>query len=220
MIEISSAAGIPIPVVRRLSHYLRFSQIQIARGREWIPSLELADALEVTSSTVRQDLSWIAAKGVAKRGYRLKDLVDSIRETLGLDKAGTMVIVGAGHLGQALAAQDQFTREGYIVVGLFDSNPDRVGQEVGSLSVRPISELKDVVQKNDVEVGVISVSTGAAQEAANMLVKAGIKGILNLTAEYVRTPPEIPTVEARISACLTLLSYLSSAERPPSGNSR
>lgn len=212
-------ASIPIPVIRRLSHYLQYVRMQMEQGREWVSSLELAEALEVTSSTVRQDLSWLDISGTAKRGYRTEDLECAIITLVGRDKGSNIVIVGAGNLGRALALHEELPRQGFAVCGLFDSDPGIVGKRVGRLDVQPMSSLSRFVRDSGVEIGVIAVPARSAQAAADQLVEAGVYGLLNMSCTHVRTPEGVSVVEARMFSSLSLLSYAVKA-RKGSGKGR
>ena len=204
---------VPIPVLRRLSHYLHHVRTQLDLDQEWISSLALADALDVTSSTVRQDLSCLNVSGIAKRGYRVNDLVGSILNLLGRDETTNMVIVGAGNLGRALALHDEFPRQGFAVRALFDADPKLVGENVGNLNIRGLDSLPTVVRDERVEIGVIAVPSKPAQDVADLLVSVGVKGILNMSVAHVRTPPEVPVVAARLYSNLSLLSYALKARK-------
>lgn len=206
-------APIPIPVIRRLSHYLQHVRVQIEQGREWISSLELAEALEVTSSTVRQDLSWLDISGTAKRGYKTADLEASVLQLIGKDRTSNIVIVGAGNLGRALSQHEEFSRQGFIICGLFDSSSRVIGKKVGKLIVQDMNELPQAVKEKNIEIGVISVPAKAAQAVADQLVSAGVQGVLNMSSAHVRTPNGVSMVEARMFSSLSLLSYAIKARK-------
>jgi redox-sensing transcriptional repressor len=199
--------AVPIPVIRRLSHYLEYVRVQMEHNREWVSSLELAEALEVTSSTVRQDLSWLAVSGTAKRGYKTEDLEQSILQLVGRDQPSRVVIIGAGNLGRALALHEEFPRQDFIVCGLFDSNRRVIGKKYGKFVVQSIDELPRVVRKKRIEIGVICVPGKSAQAVADQLVSAGVHGLLNMSSTHVRTSNGVSVVEARIFSSLSLLSY-------------
>ena len=206
-------ASVPIPVVRRLSHYLQHVRMQIEQGREWISSLELAEALEVTSSTVRQDLSWLDISGTAKRGYKIEDLESAIATLVGRDRSSNMVIVGAGNLGRALALHQEFPRQGFAVSGVFDSDPRITGKKVGKFVIQNMDQLPRVVRDENVDIGVVAVPARSAQDVAEVLVSAGVQGLLNMSCTHVRTPEGVSVVEARMFSSLNLLSYAIKARK-------
>ena len=209
----SENTTVPIPVIRRLSHYLQHIRVEPEEQGEWISSLELARALDVTSSTVRQDLSYLDIRGTAKRGYKTREFESCILTLLGRDQVTRMVIVGAGNLGRALALHEEFPRQGFAAVGLFDTDPDLIGAPIGELDVQSVDELPRVVEEKEVEIGVIAVPTKTAQEVADLLVDAGVKGVLNMSTAHVRTTAEVALVEARMYSSLSLLSYAIKARK-------
>ena len=206
-------ASVPIPVIRRLSHYLQHVRMQMEERREWVSSLELADALEVTSSTVRQDLSWLDISGTAKRGYRTSDLEHAIITLVGRDKPSQVAIVGAGNLGRALALHGEFSRQGFEICCVFDSDPDLIGTELGDLVIQPLVELPRCVRERKLEIAVIAVPARSAQAVADELVSAGVHGLLNMSSTHVRTRKGVTVVEARMFSSLSLLSYAIKARK-------
>ena len=197
----------PASVVRRLPRYLTHTQRLRREGVEWVSSMELAEALGLTSSTVRQDLSHIDFCGVSKRGYSAVGLATSLAEALGADREICVVVVGAGNLGRALVLHDEFARQGFKMCGIFDADSALVGEKVGRMLVQGMDKLPETVCGKDVDVGIIAVPPKAAQEVADHLILSGVRGILNMTAAHVVAPEKVAVVDARIVASLQELSY-------------
>lgn len=202
------ADRLPPPVIHRLPHYLAHVERLREDGVTWVSSREIAKALGLTSSTVRQDLSHLAFSGIAHRGYQTDQLESALSRTLGVDRRVNIVIVGAGNLGRALTLHEEFGRHGLVVCGLFDANPRVVGEPIGGLRVLPVSELARVVHDSRVAVGMIAVPANSAQTVADALVHAGVRGILNLTPAHVRVPESVASKDARILAILQELVCL------------
>jgi redox-sensing transcriptional repressor len=200
-------AKIPASVIRRLPKYLTQAQYLRQEGIQWVSSLSLGEALGLTSSTVRQDLSHIDFQGVSKRGYSTVGLEAALARTLGVDHDITCILVGAGNLGRALAMHEGFGRQGFKIVGLFDSSPAVVGKKVGCFFVRPMSDLATVVSEQHVEIGILSVPHEAAQAVADQLIAAKVRGLLNLTTAHLLTPASVPVVDARVLSSLRELAY-------------
>lgn len=198
---------IPGAVVRRLPRYLTQTQYLRQQGVEWVSSASLAEALGLTSSTVRQDLSYIDFKGVAKRGYGTAGLEKVLARTLGVDRDVRCVLVGAGNLGRALALHEEFVRQGFKIVGVFDNHPAVVGKKIGRFVIKGMNEMADLVREQKVGIGIVSVPHGAAQVVADQLVAAGVRGLLNLTTAHVHAPENVSVVDARILASLRELAY-------------
>lgn len=198
---------IPGSVVRRLPRYLTQAQHLRQEGVEWVSSLSLGETLGLTSSTVRQDLSHIDFQGVSKRGYSTAGLEAALARTLGVDRDIPCVLVGAGNLGRALTLHDEFGRQGFKIVGVFDSAPVVIGKKVGRFTVQGMTDLAGVVQEQKVEIGIISVPHEAAQPVADQLIAVGVRGLLNLTTAHLLVPAEASVVDARVLASLRELAY-------------
>ena len=205
-------ARIPAPVVQRLTQYLVHLEGLRQEAVEWVSSREIAAALGLTSSTVRQDLSYLEFSGTSKRGYETAKLERALHLELGADRESNVVIVGAGNLGRALALHGEFGRRGFMIRAVFDSAPHVVGKRIGGVRVRSMAELEPTVRDESVDIGVIAVPGAAAQEVGDALVKAGVRGLLNLTPAHVTAPPPVAVVDARIVASLQELSYLMKAK--------
>lgn len=198
---------IPATVVKRLPKYLSHAQKLWRRGVAWVSSGELAEALGLTSSTVRQDLSHIDFYGVSKRGYATAGLITALAEALGAHRELRALVVGAGNMGRALVLHEEFLRQGFRICAILDNNPEVIGDQVGALRVQPMETLADTVREQDVAIGIIAVPPSAAQEVADLMILAGIRGILNVTSANVTAPKKVHVVEARIVASLQELAY-------------
>lgn len=203
----------PHPVIQRLPKYLTHVHELVKESVEWVSSGNLAAALGLTSSTVRQDLSHLDLTGVSKRGYSTERLETVLRRELGTDRMQRIVIVGAGHLGSALSLHGALKENGFETSGIFDARNDIVGNKVGRFKVRPMSALPSVVRNRGVELGIIAVPADGAQKVADQLVQAGVKGLLNLAYVHIRVPRKVTLVDARILASLQELSYATRALR-------
>ena len=212
-IESRTTGRIPAAVVRRLPKYLTHAQHLRHGGIEWVSSATLADALGLTSSTVRQDLSYVEFQGISKRGYSTEGLDAAVSLTLGLDHHIRCVVVGAGNLGRALALHNEFVLHGFRIVGVFDNASGIIDKKVGRHRIQPMSELRSVIRRQKVEIGIIAVPFEAGQPAANALIEAGANGLLNMTAAHLLVPERISVVDARILASLRELAYAVKSRR-------
>lgn len=200
-------SAIPPSAVRRMTKYLAYVQRLTDIGVEWVSSSDLAESLGLTSSTVRQDLSHLDFSGTSKRGYETLGLQRVLAKVLGADTTWRMVVVGAGNLGRALALHEEFARRGFSIRGIFDSDPQKVGTQVGGLTVQGMRALPPVVVKNKVDIGVIAVPALAAQGAADLLVASGVRGLLNLAQTHIIAPRHVAVVDTRVIASLQELAY-------------
>ena len=178
-------------VAARLSRYLQVLTQAKKMGKETISSQELSDYTHVNSTQIRRDLSGFGKFGKRGVGYNVDSLVSQIRKILRTAGQHNIVLFGAGHLGRAIAASDIFADHGFRVVAILDSDPDKVGESVGNVLVRPVADLAHIVEEEDVVVGVLAVPGHAAQALADQLVAAGVKIIFNYSEALLQVPPEV-----------------------------
>src|SRR3569623_103163 len=185
------ADRLSLGVAARLSRYLQVLTQAKKMGKETISSQELSDYTHVNSTQIRRDLSGFGKFGKRGVGYNVDSLVSQIRKILRTSGQHNIALFGAGHLGLAIASSDIFADHGFRVVAIFDSDPAKLGQAVGTATVRHPDELKQVVEEEDIVVGVLAVPTAAAQELADRLVQAGVKIIFNYSEALLQVPPEV-----------------------------
>lgn len=200
-------------MVKRITKYLTFVQGLRAEGVDWVSSQDMADALGLTSSTVRQDLSHIDFHGISKRGYETRGFHKVLAKVLGADTVWNMIVVGAGNLGKALALHEEFPRRGYNVCGIFDNDPRKTGRKVGRFTVRHIRNMPRLIKDGKIDVGIIAVPASAAQSVADMLIISRVRGILNMTLTHIIAPKHIVVIDSRIVASLFELSHAITAGR-------
>ena len=176
-------------VAARLSRYLQVLTQAKKMGKETISSQELSDYTHVNSTQIRRDLSGFGKFGKRGVGYNVEALVSQIRKILRTAGQHNIALLGAGHLGKAIASSDIFADHGFRVVAIFDVDVAKVGTSVGSQTVRHVGELRQVVEDEDIVVGVLAVPTGAAQQLADELVDAGVKIIFNYSESLLAVPP-------------------------------
>lgn len=203
--------AIPLPAVRRLSLYLRELE-QLARGgTTTVSSRELGRALGLTDAQVRKDLGYFGQFGHPGIGYRIEDVIRRVKRILGTDKIWNAALVGLGNLGQALSAYRGFAARGFRLVAVFDSNPEKIGKSIPPLPgvlVQPLSELSATVRSKNVRLGIIAVPADAAQQVADALVAAGVRGILNFAPAALTLTPDVALSEVDLAVQLEQLSFL------------
>ncbi|GBD35002.1 Redox-sensing transcriptional repressor Rex [bacterium HR36] len=202
--------------VGRLSWYLRHIEALDRLGVVRINSQELADALGITAAQVRKDLAALGGLGHPGIGYRPQELARAIRRVLGVDRQWSVVLVGVGNLARALLRYGGFRQQGFHFTAIFDSDPEKIGQEVEGLRVLPMNELANTVTRLGAQLAVITVPASAAQSVADQLVAAGIRGILNFAPVVVRIPPTVNLVSVDLTVQLEQLAYL--VLHPPATN--
>lgn len=199
------------PTVRRLSHYYRVLQEVALEGRRMVSSQMLADREGITSAQVRKDLSSFGSFGRRGLGYPIDHLRTEIRTILGLDRRWTVAVVGAGHIGSALLAYTGFEQQGFDIVAVFDSEDSRVGQVIDGRTVRPVSE---IAGSEGWDMGVIATPVRAAQDVADALVAAGVRGILNFAPRKLKVPEWVALRTVDMTMEFESLSFALSQPRP------
>ncbi len=198
-------------VAARLSRYLQVLIQARKMGRDNISSQELSEYTHINSTQIRRDLSGFGKFGKRGVGYRIDYLIDEIRRIMRTAGHHNIALFGAGKLGQAIANSDIFDDHGFRIVSLFDVDPEMIGTQVGSLTVRDFAELEDAVKRDAIVVGVLAVPSAAAQEVTDGLVKAGVTVIFNYTEQLLQVPPEVTvhTSSPAVDLLYALYFYLS-----------
>lgn len=198
---------IPEVAVKRLPIYLRVLGECAAGGLEIVSSAELARRTGLSSEQIRKDLAYFGGFGTRGVGYRTEVLQDRIRRVLGLDRDVAVALVGAGHLGTALARYNQGRHQHVRFAAIFDADPAKVGEVIAGIEVRTVSELADVVRRLRIRMAVIAVPAAAAQEVADALVAAGVEALLNFAPVKLSVPPGVQVQNIDLSLELQALAY-------------
>ncbi|MBN2589956.1 MAG: redox-sensing transcriptional repressor Rex [Sedimentisphaerales bacterium] len=198
--------GIPDETIRRLPVYLRGLIFLQEGGQDRISSSKLGDFVGVQSWQIRKDFSYFGEFGVRGVGYEIKKLIDGIKEILKLNKVQNAALVGAGNLGSAILSYPGFELYGFNVTMAFDNNAKKIGKKIKSIEIMDVSKL-DILKKKNVRLGIIAVPRSEAQEIANALVKAGVKGILNFSPCYIMVPKKVKVMTIDIAGYLARMPY-------------
>ncbi|MGA2924982.1 MAG: redox-sensing transcriptional repressor Rex [Solirubrobacteraceae bacterium] len=178
-------------VAARLSRYLQVLTQARKMGKETISSQELADYTHVNSTQIRRDLSGFGKFGKRGVGYNVESLVTQIRKILRTSGQHNIALFGAGHLGIAIATSDIFADHGFRVVAVFDVDEHKVGTTIGHLKVRHNSDLRTVIDDEEIVVAVLAIPASAAQLLADEIADAGVKIIFNYSDALLHVPPEV-----------------------------
>jgi redox-sensing transcriptional repressor len=199
--------GIPEATVARLPVYLRALYTLAERGASTVSSDELAACAGVNSAKLRKDLSHLGSYGIRGVGYDVEYLVYQVSRALGLMQNWSVVIVGAGNLGRALANYGGFLTRGFRISAILDSDPSLVGRQIGTVTVRHAAELESVVASNSVAIGVIATPAGGAQVVCDRLVAAGVTSILNFAPLVLSVPDGVDVRKVDLSIELQILAF-------------
>lgn len=181
----------PDVVVRRLPLYARTLTYLQQEGKKSVSSQELGQRINVTAAQIRKDLSYFGQLGKQGIGYNVDELLQHINRILGLSQDWNVVLVGVGHLGQAIARYSGFGEKGIHIVGLFDADPVKVGTEFSGLTIRHVDDIPAVVREKNVRMAIVAVAADHAQEVVDRLVKAGVEAILNYAPVSVKVGPGV-----------------------------
>jgi redox-sensing transcriptional repressor len=193
--------------VRRLSLYLRFLEEFENAGLTTVSSDELAARGGTTSAQVRKDLSFFGSFGKRGLGYQVAELTQRMRRILGLERDWRVIIVGIGKIGSALAQYEGFQQRGFRVVGLYDSDPAKIGREVYNLPVLPIEAIAEDNRERPVDIAVIAVPASAAQRVVDQVVAAGITGIMSFAPIQLHVPADVTLNTVNMAMELERLSF-------------
>jgi len=193
--------------IDRLPLYYRTLRLAQDDGMDIISSDELGRRLELTPEQIRKDLALFGQFGKKGVGYYVNELKFNVGKILGLDNHWNIAIIGIGHLGVALANYQNFIALGFNLVALFDNDPNIIGKTVNHVKVKSIDELQSCAKNLKIDIGVIAVPAQFAQQVADKLVKANIKGIWNFAPVKMRVPEDVKIVNEDLSVGLSRLSY-------------
>ncbi len=194
--------------VGRFSLYLRHLERFHREGVQTVSSGQLGVALGITDAQVRKDLAYLGNLGQPGIGYPARELMTALRNRLGIDRQWSAVVVGVGNLARALLRYRGFEKQGFCFVALFDADPTKVGQSVDGLQIHAPEQMAEIIHKSGAELGVVAVPAEAAQNVADCLVAAGIRGILNFAPTLLRLPTSVSLVAVDLAVQLEQLAFL------------
>lgn len=194
--------------ISRLSVYLRCVEQLVERGVETVSSQQLAKQFNLNSAQIRKDLAYFGEFGVRGVGYNVRELRQWVVEILGLDQERRLLIVGAGNLGNALCHYSGFSSGNFLVVGVLDSDPTRIGDATpAGLLVEDAERLGEIVVQRNVEIGVITTPASAAQGICDRMAGAGLRSILNFAPIRVKAPEGVLAKTVDLKVHLEELSF-------------
>lgn len=193
--------------IDRLPLYFRTLRLVQDEGIDVISSDELGRRLGITPEQIRKDLASFGQFGKKGVGYYVNELKHNVGGILGLDNHWNIAVIGIGHLGAALANYQNFVSLGFNLVALFDQDPKVIGTVQNHVKVEDVRELAQIVRERHVDIGIIAVPAAFAQEVADQLVTAGVKGIWNFAPIKMQVPDSMHIVNEDLSIGLSRLSY-------------
>ncbi len=195
-------------VIRRLPRYYRNLEELSQAGTVRISSKALSDAMGLTASQIRQDLSCFGGFGLQGYGYNVENLRREIGEILGVNRDHRAIILGAGNLGRALMENFHFDRCGFTLDAAFDVDPALVGKTLAGLQVLDVAELEGYLAEHKTSVAVLTVPGPVAQALTDRLAAAGVRGIWNFTNMELTVPESTVVENVHFADSLLTLSYM------------
>lgn len=201
------ASRVSDAVIRRLPGYYRHLRELEAAGVMQISSQELGERMNLTPSQIRQDINCFGGFGRQGYGYRVSELKGHIGEILGLTREHIVIIIGAGHIGCAVARYPSFTREGFKTIAMFDVAEDRVGTEQDGVPVYHMDTLADFLKEHHVDIAVLALPKRFAQDTLHRLYECGVRAIWNFAPADLAHPEDMLVVNVHLMDSLQQLSY-------------
>lgn len=209
------AVLIPEVVILRLPLYFRTLALLKEEKTDIVSSQELGARLQITPAQIRKDLSYFGKFGTQGKGYNVSQLLDELRQILGLDRKWLVALVGVGRLGRALLDYGGLAPQGFHVLAVFDSDPRKIGEKVGKLVIQDVHKLAATVKKQGINIGIVAVPPSEAQAVIDCLVSCRIKAILNYApiAPVVSSDVRVYNIDP-VLALQTLTYHLKSLNTP------
>ncbi|HBT51209.1 MAG TPA: redox-sensing transcriptional repressor Rex [Petrotoga sp.] len=199
---------VPKPTIKRLAMYNRFLKELVEEGIPKTSSKEIAEALNIKASQVRKDLSYFGEFGKRGVGYDVEDLCLKIQKILGTERIWNVAIIGVGNLGRAISHYPELEKYKFKIVAAYDVDKRKINSTL--LPGIPIKHIKGLKNKNndlDFEIAILTVPSNVAQEVANILIEAGVKGILNFAPVTLNTDDRVVIENVDFVISLKTLTY-------------
>ena len=194
-------------VIKRLPRYFRYLADLKENNVLRISSKALSERMGLTASQIRQDLSCFGGFGQQGYGYNVESLYNELRKILGVNKSFSIIIIGAGNLGQAIANHSRFEKRGYFLKGIFDVDKDLVGGKINGIDIMDMEELPSFLKNNHIDIAVLTVPRAVTGNVADKVVELGVKGIWNFSAMDLNMPEDVVVENVHLSDSIMVLGY-------------
>lgn len=196
---------IPEPTLRRLPWYLSCAKLMRDKGEKFVSSTQISKQINIDSSQIAKDLSYVDISGRTRVGYEVDLLISVLEDFLGFTNLHRAYLFGVGSLGGALLRDSGLSHFGLKIVGAFDVNPDLVGTEINGIPIYHTDELQLRMQKDKVNIGVLTVPIAISQQVTDKMVEGGIKAVWNFTPFRIRVPEGIVVQNTSLYAHLAVM---------------
>ena len=196
---------IPEPTLRRLPWYLSNAKLMREKGETYVSSTQISKEINIDASQIAKDLSFVNISGRTRVGYEVNQLIDVLEDFLGFTNMHRAYLFGVGSLGGALLRDSGLSQFGLKIVGAFDVNPKLVGTEINGIPVYHSDEFEERMRIDSVNIGVLTVPIGIAQEITDKMVAGGLKAVWNFTPFRIRVPEDIVVQNTSLYAHLAVM---------------
>lgn len=197
--------NVSLSVIKRLPKYYRYLEAINEKGIVRVSSKELSQITGLTASQIRQDLNHYGCFGQQGYGYNVKELMEELAKIIGVNKNYSMVIIGFGNIGHALYQYSGFKTLNYNINAIFDKNNEELSTD--KIEVLSIDELKNYLNENEIDIGIITTPKNGAQEVCDILCEGGIKGIWNFAPADLKTKNNVVIENVHLDESLFTLTY-------------
>ena len=198
---------VPEVVIRRLPRYYRYLSELDKNGKTRISSTVLSEKMGVTASQIRQDFNYFGGFGQQGYGYNVKYLLNEIEELFGTSNGYRAIIVGAGHLGHALANYGAMKRRGFDIMGMFDVDDKKIGQECNGIKIMDMKDVESFIRDNKIDIAMLTLPKDVIEDVADSLVEYGVKGLWNFAYVELKTKKPVPVENVHLTDSLMTLAF-------------
>lgn len=197
---------VPEPTLRRLPWYLSNVKLMKEKGEHFVSSTQISKEINIDSSQIAKDLSYVNISGRTRVGYDVDELINVLESFLGFTNMHKAFLFGAGSLGQALLGDSGLNHFGLEIVAAFDVNQDLIGREINSIPIFHIQSFEEKMKEFDeVNIGVLTVPINIAQKVTDDMIAGGIKAVWNFTPFRIRVPENIVVQNTSLYAHLAVM---------------
>ncbi len=197
---------VPEPTLRRLPWYLSNVKLMKEKGEHYVSSTQISKEINIDSSQIAKDLSYVNISGRTRVGYDVDELINVLESFLGFTNMHKAFLFGAGSLGQALLGDSGLNHFGLEIVAAFDVNPDLIGKEINHIPIFHIHSFEEKIKEYEaVNIGVLTVPINIAQKVTDEMVAGGIKAVWNFTPFRIRVPENIVVQNTSLYAHLAVM---------------
>lgn len=196
---------LPEPTIRRLPWYLSYVRMLDNQHVEYVSSTQISKELNVQSSQIAKDLSFLNIRGKTRIGYEVKSLLSELEDFLGFNEHHDAVVIGTGSLGTALMQDHGLVNYGLNIVAGFDIRNEVIGQCIGGVPIYEIGQLQAWQRENGVSIAILTVPVEHAQETADLAIASGMNALWNFTPIRIKAPEDVVIANTSIYAHLAII---------------